>query len=429
MCTEQRERVVYDTKRLFFRKIISVLFIILFIFLSIKSVYAEKQTIETSNIYHIYDCGTAHITSKSGKLLYCVVPFGFAPDSGETVSFNTKNITTSTGGNDQKLAKILYYGYGGGGNILTDYSNSEAEAITHFALSKVWVHDMQSIGSNLKNYWNCTAFSTSTFINSSGVNKVNNFLSRIDSLPNVSGTLHISKNYEAGVSADQDLIYGEFSCGGKVTLIKLSDRADLQRLYPVKGAKFTLYTDSNCTNIAKDTSNNNAIFTIGDNNKSQTLTINPGTYYLDETTLPAHYKKDETLPRTITVKSGDNKSFTIKNYLKYGKLQVIKKSDRPDKVTEYPITGAEFSLYADSSCTTIAKDLYNKPIKFIIDKSGKSNIVEVLEGTFYLKETKVPQNYSANNDVIKVNVVDKDFEKLEVINELKPGLGRVQKKY
>ena len=322
----ERERVVYGTKKLF-SKIIPILFIILLIFSSfnIKSAYAENQTIHTSNLYHIYDCGTVHITSQSGKLLYCVVPFGFAPDPGETVSFSNKNITTSTYGNDQKLAKILYYGYGGGGNILTDYSDSEAEAITHFALSKVWVHDMQAIGSNLKNYWNCTSFSNSSFINDQGINKVNDFLSRINSLPNVSGTLHISKNYEAGVSADQDLLWGEFSCSGKI--------------------------------------------------------------------------------------------------------QIIKKSDRPDKVSEYPITGAEFSLYTDSSCTTIAKDIHNEPVKFTITSSGKSNIVEVLEGTYYLKETKVPENYYANTEVIKIEVTNEAFEKLEIINELMPGLGRVQKKY
>ncbi|MBQ6546338.1 MAG: VaFE repeat-containing surface-anchored protein, partial [Lachnospiraceae bacterium] len=72
---------------------------------------------------------------------------------------------------------------------------------------------------------------------------------------------------------------------GTVTVRKSSaDPAmtDGNASYSLAGAKYGLYTDSACTEPARDADGNDAVLTTGADGSSDTLTLNAGTYYIKE---------------------------------------------------------------------------------------------------------------------------------------------------
>ena len=91
-------------------------------------------------------------------------------------------------------------------------------------------------------------------------------------------------------------------------------------------------------------------------------------------------------------KDGDTETFYIdaKNTGLPVGFNVVKKG------TDGPLlAGAEFTLYSNEACTTVAKDLNNKSV-FTSASDGKTNIQFRLSPnaqTYYLKETKAPTGY------------------------------------
>ena len=90
---------------------------------------------------NFYGGATPHLYDSNGNLVYCILPWSSAPN-GVAVNFSDYGISSGSDANLQLMAKLMYYGYGGGGNILGGYSASDQEAITHFALSYVWMINM-----------------------------------------------------------------------------------------------------------------------------------------------------------------------------------------------------------------------------------------------------------------------------------------------
>ena len=103
-----------------------------------------------------------------------------------------------------------------------------------------------------------------------------------------------------------------------------------------------------------------------------------------------------------------------------GYLEMTKSSKNP-KVTElnacYSLEGAEYTVY-DSS---------NKAVgKLTVKKDGKSNVLELPEGTYTVKETKAPEGYALNKDTKTVKIkseetttfTDKDTPIMNIINLL-----------
>ena len=102
-------------------------------------------------------------------------------------------------------------------------------------------------------------------------------------------------------------------------------------------------------------------------------------------------------------KDGDMETFYIdaKNTGLPVGFNVVKKG------TDGPLlAGAEFTLYSNEACTTVAKDLNNKSV-FTSANDGKTNIQFRLSSdvqTYYLKETKAPTGYIANGSVYRIIV-------------------------
>lgn len=79
-----------------------------------------------------------------------------------------------------------------------------------------------------------------------------------------------------------------------------------------------------------------------------------------------------------------------------GAISLTKKSaDTSLSVTDrYSISGAEYKLYSDSACATLAKDAYGNYVTLTTNASGTASTAKVLmPGTYYLKETKASKGY------------------------------------
>lgn len=96
----------------------------------------------------------------------------------------------------------------------------------------------------------------------------------------------------------------------------------------------------------------------------------------------------------------------------------ILKKVKPGETEGEPtaLEGAEFTLYTDVACTqqyTNTAHPANQPTA-ISDKDGKLHITGLAEGTYYLKETKAPNEFTLNDTVFKIEIkAEYDEEELK----------------
>jgi len=87
---------------------------------------------------------------------------------------------------------------------------------------------------------------------------------------------------------------------------------------------------------------------------------------------------------------------------------VITKYGQTSTTTSAPLAGAEFTLYTDAACTTVySNDIWEGVV--ISDDAGQLTMEGLDEGTYYLKETKAPGEYTLNNTVYEI-VIDANID-------------------
>jgi hypothetical protein len=106
------------------------------------------------------------------------------------------------------------------------------------------------------------------------------------------------------------------------------------------GAVFTLYAGSDTTGAVVGTCTVIASGHCGPAGSPSFGNLNPGTYTIDETTVPAGYDKDPTLPVTFALAALEHKILTFTDPAKLGALKILKNSTKGGPVTQ---AGAVFS--------------------------------------------------------------------------------------
>jgi hypothetical protein len=175
------------------------------------------------------------------------------------------------------------------------------------------------------------------------------------------------------------------------------------------GAVFTLYSGANTSGTVIGTC------TVAANGTcSPDFTgLQPGTYTIDETTVPAGYTKDANLPFTFTVAAGETKSLEFTDQAAPGTVNVTKVDDAGN-----PVNGATFQLYQPQgisngaptgsavvglSCTTansLGCSITNVP-------PGDYTIDETVVPTGYVKDSAFPKNITvANGGTVSVSATD-----------------------
>ncbi|MHA2893755.1 SpaA isopeptide-forming pilin-related protein [Bacillus cereus] len=182
---------------------------------------------------------------------------------------------------------------------------------------------------------------------------------------------------------------------GKVVLTK-SD--DLNKNVTLQGAVFTLLDKDKkiISEHEKLTTNNQGQITV-DN-------LKPGTYYLQETTAPEHYKLDST-PIQFTIKEDQTTVInrTATNSLIPGSA-ILTKFDKDGKT----LAGAEFSV----------RDRYNKVIrgyeKLTTNDQGQIEAKDLRPGDYQFVEEKAPKDYDIDKKPIEFTIIKSQKKALTV---------------
>ncbi|MFI9812151.1 MSCRAMM family protein [Saccharothrix variisporea] len=153
------------------------------------------------------------------------------------------------------------------------------------------------------------------------------------------------------------------------------------------GAVFTLYAGANTSGTVLGTCTVQANGTC-----SPTFVDLPvGTYTVDETTVPAGYDKDPTLPYTFSVSAGENKSLPFVDVARPATVNVTKTNDAGAAVP-----GAVFTLYSGGNqvgtCTTDANGVCQPPFTGLAP--GTYTIDETTTPTGYVKDADLPEIFT-----------------------------------
>lgn len=98
--------------------------------------------------------------------------------------------------------------------------------------------------------------------------------------------------------------------------------------------------------------------------------------------------------------AGGSFVFAVKDMPPSGKLQLQKISARPDVTNgngHYSLGGAKYGVYSDVNCYTLVGTLTT-------GNNGWSEIIEVQEGTYYVKELSAPAGFKMDTQVYSVTV-------------------------
>jgi hypothetical protein len=162
------------------------------------------------------------------------------------------------------------------------------------------------------------------------------------------------------------------------------------------GAVFTLYQGSDTTGTVVGTCTVDADGDCVNDDGTTTFPpsfadLEPGTYTIDETTVPAGFEKDADLPDTFTVVAGDEVELSYENVKLEGALQINKNSTK----TGNPAVandGAEFSVEGPDPDTTSFTVVDNGAL----DEDSTVGVVCVSGldlGDYTVNETGAPEGY------------------------------------
>lgn len=321
--------------------------------------------------------------------------------------------------NNAKLAKVLYYGYGGHGDILTSkYGVSAAVCMTS---------DMAS-----KAYSGATAGEAGGTWSPSGTEAMYN---HIQSLPLPSG-VDVYKcrndlngtNWQGTFTKRQDVVYSIWNPLGKLQIKKTSANTsitDNNSCYSLANAVYGVYKSES---DAKNDKNRVSSLKTNENGWSNTIELNANTYYLKEVTPPKGYALSSAINK-ITVTSGKTTQYGTNGELKdypqadpvgilLGKVDKETNKNKPQGSAS--LVGAEFTVkyYKGLYDSDPAKSGQIPARSWVLktDKDGFAyldsdykvsgddfymfgNIATIPVGTITIQETKAPTGYFINNEV------------------------------
>lgn len=139
------------------------------------------------------------------------------------------------------------------------------------------------------------------------------------------------------------------------------------------------------------------------NNKTYTMTPKPGYTVKDVTVDGVSVGKRTTYTFSTVITN-----HTI--HVEWQPLNIIavqkSSADTSLSVTNrYSLQGAQYTLYTDAGCTTLAKDANGSNIVLTTDANGRATTQRVIyDGTYYLKETKASTGFRLDTTAHKISI-------------------------
>lgn len=308
----------------------------------------------------------------NGKIAYCLESHRSSPPSGDYVA----QVLDS----NKNLQKVLYYGYGGAGDITGSYlsgkSAEEKYVYTHIAASYAYAGEAGFTGCKYED------------LVKAGVIAYIDHLFAMEEPPK--GEISLSKT---SVKAVRD---GNVQKTPDITL-----SGDHRNYISVNVPKdITIY------NKTKGTSAENGALKIygGDTFYLTAPMLHTGTYSSGE----LHGSVGETWGTLVLSTGNSNQdigvfesekanpvSFTV-DWLEMTRIELLKK----DADTKNPLDGAVYGIYTDNKCEHLLMEMP------ATGEEGKavSDYFEAAIKTVYVKEIKAPDNYTQSDVIHKVDV-------------------------
>ena len=174
--------------------------------------------------------------------------------------------------------------------------------------------------------------------------------------------------------------------------------------------KFTLYTDSACTKIARTVEGKDAVEAYVTSRGNAVFGYMPaGTYYVKETGAIKGFAAKQN-PMQVTVpRSGGTATVEFTNVNQNFGTIAVQKVRKTNKGTELPFAGITFELYKKKADVTDSSKEADYTI--VTGNNGNGYLNKIPIGTYYAKEI-TPYGYEPNEKIYEVEVVA-DFAKFK----------------
>ncbi len=133
--------------------------------------------------------------------------------------------------------------------------------------------------------------------------------------------------------------------------------------------------------------------------------LTPGTWYVQETKAPDGYVLDSTV-HTVTVQLGKTAEVALTNAAAPGQLQLLKVNAEDGM----PLADAAFNIYFDEELTELVAS-------GTTDENGEINVDNLTTGTYWVLETRAPENFILNDTPIPVTVMANNRAVLTLTNQ------------
>lgn len=323
-----------------------------------------------------------------GRMAFCAQHRKTTPAKGSstgTPSLNTNDL----------VRKVLYYGYGGPGQ-LSNITGNYGWVITSLGLSKAYTG---------------TGGSTAT-----------SFVNQVSQLASPPSSFKVYMVRTNGGNT-QDLAYWEYSPKGSLQIYKSSAKPEItnnNNYYSIAGAVYGVYTNSNATGEI-------ATLTIGGDGWSQIIELDEGRYYIKEKTAPKGYALDNTI-YSISVHSGSKAVGKYTDKPQTDPVGVLLRkvdNDTGNNTAQGSASLADahftFKFYAGEYANGVnPADLGVSPTRTWVMKTNDLGYTELKDsfkvsgdpfyytsfgsptlplGTLTIQETKAPIGYKINSDI------------------------------
>jgi hypothetical protein len=297
---------------------------------------------------------------------YCTRPDMPGPDPG---TYPTVALT------DPLRLKILYYGFGGPGDI-TGYLGSQDERyiVTHFAMTYARFKNFDHVDWSAKNA------------------EVRDLVAKIQALPDVKSGVDVALDKNSAdavmdgdiqksgtftVTAGEGLTYSGLP--SQVSLVLENGTVNPANLN--KGDAFHLEAPSNIAQL------------LGTNVVTMNIRGTGATYRLIQ-----EGSRQEINGLIIQPDSAET-NLTV-TFINTGKVKMGKTSERPE-ITDgndcYDLSGAVFGIFSDAACTNQVGSMTTKA-------DGSTDGTEMVAGTYYVKETEAPLGFYKSDEVFTVDL-------------------------
>ena len=318
--------------------------------------------------------------------------------------------------NNTALAKVLYYGYGGHGDILTSkYGTSAAVCMTTDMASKAF--SGQSAG-DASGAWSL-----------SGLNTI---YSQIQSYSLPAGVQvykcindEYGTNWQGTYTNRQVAVYSMWMPLGNLQIHKSSGNTaitDNNNCYSLEGAVYGVYTSQN--DAKNDT---NRIIKLSTDNKGWTTTypLNAGTYYIKELTPPKGYALNSNVEK-VTITAEQTTKFETSDMPQNDPISVLlgkvdKETNANKPQGSASLAGAEFTVkYYAGQYDSDPANAGQTPVRQWVLRTNSNGFAGLRSedkvsgddfyyasngnttlplGTITIQETKAPEGYFINNEV------------------------------